>query len=235
MSTELAVRQLTPTVWQTIQAVAPSMHQSRLFGVTSPEQAAAIMLKGFELGIGLAASFEFIITVQGKPSLIPRGALALIHRSGELAGMKIEDKPDSCTVTMKRKGGFEYTLTYSLEDAKRAGLVKPGSAWEAYGPNMLRWRCIGFVADVVFPDILGGLKRADEFGAAIDVAGNVVEGEWTVPEPPEPPKAAGPTLDQLVEKYGADQVLAAAGGKIPGTSEEVAAVAATLVARNATN
>jgi len=235
MSTELAVRQLTPTVWQTIQAVAPSMHQSRLFGVTNPEQACVIMLKGFELGLGLAASFEFVQVVMGKPALSPKGALALIHRSGELAGMKIEDKPDSCTVTMKRKGGFEYTLTYTLEDAKRAGLVKPGSAWEAYGPNMLRWRCIGFVADVVFPDILGGLKRADEFGAAIDVAGNVVEGEWTVPEPPEPPKYTGPTLDQLVERYGADQVLAAAGGKIPGTSEEVAAVAATLVARNATN
>lgn len=234
-TTALAVRPLTPDVWQMIEAVAPAMHLSRFYGVTSKEAAAAIMLKGYELGLGLAAAFEFVQIVMGKPTLIPRGALALIHQSKELAGMKITEAPNSCTVWMKRRNGFEYTLTFTMQDAQRAGVVKPGSAWESYPANMLRWRTIGFVADVVFPDLLGGLKRADELGADLDSAGNVVEGEWKTVEPTtvqatvEPTTTDVPfTLDGLVTVYGAEAVMVAAGGRIPASVEEVAAVAATL-------
>jgi hypothetical protein len=35
---------------------------------------------------------------------------------------------------------------------------------------MLRWRAIGFCADVVFPLLIGGMKRADELGAGITPA-----------------------------------------------------------------
>jgi hypothetical protein len=47
------------------------MHQARLFGVNNAEQAMAIMLKGYELGLGLTASFEFVQVVQGRPALSP--------------------------------------------------------------------------------------------------------------------------------------------------------------------
>lgn len=220
---------LTPSVWSMIQAIAPVIHKSRLFGAGSPEQAATIMLKGFELGLPLAASFEFIHVVQGKPTLNPRGALALIQRSGELEAIEITDAPDSCTVHMKRTNGFDYTLTFTMEDAKRTGQVKAGSAWDAYPANMLRWRAIGFCADVVFPDVIGGLRRADELGALIDASGEFVEGEWA---PVTLPAESAPalTLDGLVNQYGADAVMAAAGGQIPQTHDELAAVAALLAA-----
>jgi len=230
--------QLSMSTWSVIQAIAPTMHQSRLFGVASPEAAAGVMVLGSELGFGLAASFDLIAVVQGKPTLKPIGALALIYRSGELAGMKIEDKPGSCTVWMKRRNGFEYQLTWTIEDARRAGLVKAGGAWETYPANMCRWRCIGYVSDVVFPDVLGGLRRADEMGAEIDTTGNVVDAEWSVaPTQPtavvaEVVAAPAVTLDDLVSTYGADRVLEAAGGRIPGTLDEVAAAARVLGASN---
>jgi hypothetical protein len=69
-------RELTPQVWQMISQMAPVMWKSRLFGVVSQEAAAAIMLKGYELGLSVTASFEFIHVIQGKPGLSPRGALA---------------------------------------------------------------------------------------------------------------------------------------------------------------
>ncbi len=188
---------LTPSVWEMVQSVAPVIHQSRLFGVNSPQQAAAIMLKGFELGMGLTASFELIQVVQGKPTLSPRGALALIHQSPELAGLKITEKTGSCTVWMKRQNGVEYELTWTMEDAQRTGQVKPDSAWATYPGNMLRWRCIGFVADVVFPDVIGGMKRADELGAQIDREGNVIEGTWAPAPPAVPPAPAAPAPNAL--------------------------------------
>lgn len=235
--TALTIRHapLTPSVWNMIQAIAPVIHKSRLFGAGSPEQAATIMLKGYELGLPLAASFEFIHVVQGKPTLSPRGALALIQRSGELELIEIMDAPGACTVHMKRTNGFDYSLTFSMEDAKRTGQVKSGSAWESYPANMLRWRCIGFVADVVFPDVIGGLRRADELGGLIDASGDFLEGEWTPVALPVEVAAPTPTitLDALVTQYGADAVMAAAGGQIPATADELTAVAALLTSEAA--
>lgn len=238
--------QLTPTVWEMIERVAPAIHQSRLFGVASKEQAMAIMLKGYELGLSLTASFEFIQVVEGKPAISPRGALALILNSRVCSGVKITEEPGKCTVWMKRSNGFEYTVTWTIEDAKRAGVVKPGSGWEKYEANMLRWRAVGFCADVVFPDVIGGMKRTDELGADITPDGDTIDGSWrsapTATEPTaseeqisvptiEAPKAAI-SLDQLVARYGAEAIIAANDGRIPGTQAELDAVAEKLGACN---
>src|SRR3990167_3398040 len=76
-----ATRELTPAIWHMIEIMSPVMHKAHLFGVTSPEQAAAIMLKGYELGLSVTASFEFVQVIQGKPSLSPRGAMAILLSS----------------------------------------------------------------------------------------------------------------------------------------------------------
>jgi hypothetical protein len=221
-----------------IEAISPAMHASRLFGVASKDQPAAIMLKGYVLGLSVTAAFEFIQVVQGKPTLSPRGALALLHQSGQLAGMKITEEDGKCTVWMKRTSGFEYETTFTLEDAKKAGLVKDGGAWIMYQANMLRWRAVGFCADVVFPDVLGGMKRADEFGAMVNESGDVVEGQWTVQETPstvveQQIVVPAVTLQELVEKYGAEAVMVACEGKIPATNEEVFTAAEKLEQNNA--
>jgi hypothetical protein len=170
----LAHRELTPQMMASIINLAPTIHKSRLAKVDSPEQAAFIMLKAFELGLPLTAGFDLIYAIDGKLSLSPRGALAIIYQSGLLAGFSIDEQPDACTVWMKRANGLQFKVTYTRKDAEKAGLVKAGGNWDKYGANMLRWRAIGFVTDVVFPDLLAGMKRADEFGAQIDTDGNVV-------------------------------------------------------------
>lgn len=170
-------RDISPGVMAMIMSLAPVIHQSRLFGVASLEQAATVMLKGHELGLPLTAAFELIHIVQGKPSLSPRGALAIIMSSGLLAELMIDEQTDSCTVTMKRTNGFTYTTSFTMDDARRAGVIKDGGGWQSYPANMLRWRAIGFCADVVFPDVLAGMKRADEFGAPITPNGDVIVQE----------------------------------------------------------
>lgn len=174
MTTQLARRELTPEFIAMAESLAPRIHGSRLFNVSSPEQAVAIMLKGHELGLGMTAAFELIHIIQGQASISPRGALALIHQSGLLTGLEIDNQPDACTVMMTRRGGISYTCTFTMQDALRAELVKPGGNWIKYPANMMRWRAIGYCADVMFPDVLAGMKTADQFGAAIDEAGDVV-------------------------------------------------------------
>jgi hypothetical protein len=187
----LKQQNLTPDTWAMIKEVAPAMTASHLFGVSLPEQAMAIMLKGYELGLSLTASFEFIQVIQGKPALSPRGTLALIQQSPNFAGMKIQDikdssgNPQSCKVWMKRANGFEYTTEYTVNEAQQAGLIKPDSGWSKYPANMLRWRAIGYCADVVFPDVIGGMKRIDEMGADITPEGNVWQSPAVVEVKPQ--------------------------------------------------
>lgn len=170
-------RELTLDIINIVQSIAPTIHASRLFGVSSPEQAAAVMLKGYEIGLPMTASFDFIQMIQGTPTLIPRGALALIYQSGQLAHLDIKEETDACTVTMKRRNGVSYTCRFTMDDARNAKLIKSGGAWEMYKSNMLRWRAIGFCADVVFPDVLAGMKTSDQFGAVVNDDGNIIEGE----------------------------------------------------------
>lgn len=180
MTTALARRQpVTPDIWTMVQQIAPVIHASHIYkNINSPDQAMAVMIAGYELGFGLSASFKYLPLIQGEPALSPQGGLALIHQSGELDNLVIKDDPGKCTVTMRRKSGMEYTAVFTIEDAKKAGLVKPDSNYQRWEANMLRWRAVGFCEDVVFPDIIAGFKRADELGAAIDESGTVIEAEF---------------------------------------------------------
>lgn len=244
----IAIRQeITPDKWALISAIAPSAHQARLFkGISSAQTAAMIMLKGQELGLSLTASFEFIQMIEGQPPAVsPRGALALIHSSPECAGLRItrlaDDKGafEGYEVWMKRRSGFEHTERFTLADARRAGLIKPKGAWETYPENMCKWRAIGFCADVVFPDVLGGLKTADQYDADITGGGDVVTGQWQdVEDAAADMNADGPADDitaaaqALLDEYGPARVLAANDGAIPVTLEEIDALRYRLIAED---
>jgi hypothetical protein len=226
-----ATRELTPAIWRMIGDMAPVMYQSHMFGVTSQAQAAAIMLKGYECGLSMTASFDFVKVILGKPELIPRGALALIHGSALIKRIEIKRLVDgkgafagySCT--MERVNGFEYTSQWTMEDAKRAGLIKDGSGWMNYPENMCLWRSVGFAADVVAPDVTAGMttlmKAPEMYGVALTEGGDVIDAT-PVPTPSVTP------LNQLLTEYPADAIMAANDGKIPMNDDEVALVRAKL-------
>jgi hypothetical protein len=238
-------RELTPAIWNMIRDMAPMMHQSRLFGVSSTEQAAAIMLKGFELGLSITASFELVQVVQGKPALSPRGAMALLHNSPLIKEIKITRLANGGTFEgyecfMSRSNGFAYTGKWTMAQAIKAGLVKPDSGWANYPENMCMWRAIGFTADVVAPDITAGLtglmKMPEKYGVALTAEGDVIPGSFvsapaeTAPvESPKAPTQAAITLDDLCNMFGGEAILKANEGKIPSTDEEVQALASKMM------
>lgn len=250
---ELAViekHELTPAIWEMIRGIAPVMHNSRLFGVSSQDQAAAIMLKGYELGLPVTASFEFINVIDGKPTLSPRGALALINSKGVLDEYSLNRLTDKSGAfygyecTMKR-GKTSFTARFTLDDAKRAQLTEGSPTsngkrgygnWEKYPENMAMWRAIGFAADVICPDITGGmttfLKTAEQFNVEVDDAGNfvrVVDSPLLPDEKPvEADKTPQLTLNDLVEKYGPEKIMQMNNGMIPANQDEVNTVAQLL-------
>lgn len=162
----------TMEVVSVIEKLAPVVAASKMFNVT-PAQAAVIMLKGYELGFGLATAFEFIHVIKDRPGVSPKGMMALIHRSGDV-DVKIRRIPEDRAQPligyecwMRRKStGIEHRAVFTMKDAERAGLIKPESGWQRYPENMCMWRAVGFAADVVCPDLGGGLLRLEELESA---------------------------------------------------------------------
>lgn len=244
----MANREMSMGVWHMINTVANDVYRSRLFPVSSPQQAAAIMLKGYEIGLGLMASFEFVQVVKGHVGLSPKGALALLHNSPRITKIKLVRLTDEHNkfigyeCTMARDNGFSHTEQWTLEDARTAGLLKPGSNWEKYPENMSKWRSIGFTADIVAPDVTAGMVdfmiRPEQFGIALDNEGNIIEGAAKVVETQTVQtvtKEPNVTLNELLDQYSAEAILQANGGTIPGTSEELERVANTLITNSQEN
>ena len=216
-----ATRELTPGIWQMIEKMAPAMYRSHLFGVTSIEQAEAIMLKGYELGLSMTASFELVQVIQGKPALSPRGAMAILLSSPVMKDIQIKRLADGnkfigYECAMERVNGFKYTGKFTMADAQNAGLVKPDSGWQKYPENMCLWRAVGFAADVVAPDVTAGMttlmKAPEAYGVALTQGGDVIDAPVIVNVDP---------LQELIDKYGIDSVVTAANG-IAGTPEQIA-------------
>ena len=70
------------------------------------------------------------------------------------------EKAGICTV--KRKGEQPYTSTFTLEDAKRAGLLGKQGPWTQYTKRMLQLRARGFALRDKFADVLKGMIAAEE-------------------------------------------------------------------------
>jgi len=132
------------------------------FGITKPEQALLIMMKGRELGIPPIQSFSSIHVIKGKTAISSELMLALIY--GRFPDAKVEfavANNEVCHIIAKRPGDREVEVAFSMEDAKRAKLLGKEN-WQLYPAAMLRARCISAMARMVFPDVLAGASYTPE-------------------------------------------------------------------------
>lgn len=159
--------------------------------IKSPHQALAIMLKGRELNLPPMQSFSSIAIISGKPTMSSELMLSMIYRNcpGAIVNFEVTDAT-VCKISAKRPNGKATDFSFSMEDAKRAGLAGKGP-WATYPAAMLRARCVSAMARAIFPDALSGVVYTpEEMGAEVDEEGQVKD--VTPPEPPPAPKAEAP-------------------------------------------
>jgi hypothetical protein len=150
-----------------------------------PKEALFIVGYGRELGLPPFASLRMIHMVKGKPTVSGEAMLSLIRRSGLATKISIQGDAQKASVTMARKDtGETYTATFTIEDAKRAGLTKSGGAWAMYPQKMLKWRAISEVAKFLFGDVIGGLYTTEEIApdAQYTDAGEILVENNTPPQ-----------------------------------------------------
>lgn len=155
-------RPLTPAEvsWKTAQRVAGTPFVPSAFR-GKPEAVFAAILFGEELGIGPMQSLNSIHVIEGKPGMSPELMRALVARAGHRIDVK-EASGERVTLWGKRcDNDSEATVTWTMDDAKLAGLAGRG-AWKTYPRAMLLARATSELCRMVFADVVAGLSYTPE-------------------------------------------------------------------------
>jgi hypothetical protein len=142
-------------------AFAPKDFQNK------PESCLLAIQHGGEIGLTPMQSLQSIAVINGRPCVWGDAALALVQSSPACEYIKeyIEGDGDQAVAVceVKRRGYPAATVsTFSMFDAKRAGLAGKSGPWTQYPLRMLALRARGFALRNAFADALRGLVTAEE-------------------------------------------------------------------------
>lgn len=172
--------------------------------IDTPEKALMVMQTGKDLGLKPTEALRSISIIQGVPCMKAQLLLGLCYKTGQVEDCKIEESKDACKVTLKRKRQSPYTVTFTIEDAKKMGLAGRDN-WIKQPQTMLRWRALSAACRIVFPDAISGLYTEEEI--ADNVIVGLVDGKPEVVEVnTEAPKLAEPPQDPSDVRVEQEQI-----------------------------
>jgi DNA-binding protein Fis len=132
--------------------------------LNTKEKIAVLIMKAKELNMPALEAISHLYVVNQKVAIDSSGMLALILRSGLAKKIHFGGDGTSAWCEMERKDGvISFKYTFTIEDAKRAGLLSKES-WQKYTKELLVARAISGCARKVFPDVVGGLYTVEELG-----------------------------------------------------------------------
>ena len=119
--------------------------------VNKPGNVLVAVQTGAELGLKPMQSLQGISVINGRPSIWGDAMRALVISHPEFEDLH-EDKHDThCTVTLKRRGRSEVVTTFTMEDAKKAGLAGKSGPWQTAPKRMLQMRAFAFAGCISTP------------------------------------------------------------------------------------
>jgi hypothetical protein len=183
-----------------LQRLARLFAASGLFGRSgNAEQhmaeCAIKILAGAEAGFGPFASAGGVTVINGRPGFGSNLLAQAIKRHPAYDYRVVEKTDQVCRIKFlsgREELGIE---TFTMEMARRAGLVKTSGPWAQYPEAMLFARCLSAGMRTHCPDALGGVSAytPEELGAQGEIDENGAVVAVTVTE--QPPEA--PSRDQL--------------------------------------
>ena len=178
---------------------------------------------GMELGLQPMQAMQSIAVINGRPSLWGDAMLALVKAHPAFEWIKEECDGAVATCTIKRRGEPEVVQSFSLEEAKRAGLTGKQGPWTQYPKRMLQMRARGFALRDAFPDALRGVVSAEE-ARDTPTERDMGAAEVVSSRPAAPAALPDYSQDAFAKNLGAWSA-AIQGGKL--TAEEVITRAST--------
>lgn len=135
--------------------------------MNSAEKITVALMTGMELGLPPMFAIQKIAVINGRPSIWGDAVPALLWARG----FKIREWTDAdvahCEVT--RPDGSLIVRTFSLAEAKKAGLANKPGPWTMYPQRMLQMRARGYACRDGAADVLGGLYLKEEAEDIIEI------------------------------------------------------------------
>ena len=174
--------------------------------IGKPENCLVAIQWGREVGLGPLQALQNIAVINGRPSIWGDAALALVKSHPDCLDVieTIEGDGDTMVARceVRRRGAQAVVQTFSVADAKGAGLWGKQGPWQQYKKRMLQMRARGFAIRDAFPDALRGMVTTEE---AQDTFTGVTLDNDTVPQPratykePLPADVAADSIPSLEE------------------------------------
>ena len=197
-----------PSSWDDAYRIAKYMAQSDL----TPD---ALRKKEYDLLYIVATGQEFCLSpvvavreiaiIKGKPYLSAQLRVGMVKQSPLCEFFRLIESDDKKAVfETKRKSEGLTKLTFTIEEARRAGLVgrvdrdgKPitDDNWSKYPALMLRRRCASQLADEVYPDVTRGSRDREELDEEREREVNPVPLRVVGPMMAPPPPAEAEVVD----------------------------------------
>lgn len=155
----LVVKQGLPSEQELMvyQTWAKTANDSKMYrGIGAESGIMMIMLAAREYGIGPAQALNGgLHIIDGKVELSARMMCALIRKAKHSIKI-VESTSQVCTLHGKRAdNGDEATISFTIEEAQQAGLIKDKGAWKKTPTDMLYARALTRLARQLFADVIG--------------------------------------------------------------------------------
>jgi hypothetical protein len=184
--------------------VAKALFTSGIFpNVKNEFGAFAVVQYGHELGIGPMTALQSMSIVQGKICMSGQMMLSIALRNGITYQIK-EHTSTKCQILFKGSN-IEFLSSFTVEEAKQAGIWKAQGGWEKFPQDMLFWRTVTRGLRRVCPDAILGLYAKEELEDAPLLDATIIENygeqraEVTKSEGKEEPPHSPPSPDYLSE------------------------------------
>jgi hypothetical protein len=188
---------------------------------------------GAELGLKPLQAVQNIAVINGRAALWGDAVIALVRSSPLCEYITETDDGKTATCRVKRRGEGEEIRTFSVDDAKAAGLAGKQGPWTQYPKRMRQMRARAFALRDVFPDVLKGMPIAEEV-MDIQPAGeqravaSVVESTEPAAYPADDFARNLPSWRGVIEsgRKTADQIVAMVSSKGQLSAEQIDAIRA---------
>lgn len=129
-----------------------------------PHDIAIVIMKGKDLNISSMQALGGINVIDGKAVVSAELMIGLVKRVPSVCEyLRCKETTEkSATWVAKRRGAEDETsLTYTLDDAAKAGLLGKNN-WKGHPKAMLRWRAGAGLARAEFPELTMNMLTDDE-------------------------------------------------------------------------
>jgi len=155
---------VTPQSLEDMWRLCVAMHNGKMApkGLDSPDAILVAMQFGMEAGLTPFQAVNSIAVINGRPSMWGDACLALCMGRADFEDILETVEGEEAVCVVKRRGRSPVRRTFSMADAKRAGLTTKQGPWTQYPARMLQLRARGFALRDAFPDALRGIVTREE-------------------------------------------------------------------------